>query len=169
MATLYEITEDLRALDELLVESGGDITEAEATVERWMNEIETDLVNKVDGYAALISEMKARAKARKEEADRLAKRARIDTDAAKFLSFKLKERLEAIGRGGKGDAIETNRFKVGIVGNGGKQPLDIHGDVPDDFMVVTKSPDNEAIRAALATGPLEFAILQERGTRLSIR
>ena len=78
--TLLDITEDLRALDALLEEFGGDISEpaAEAAVSQWVAELEANLGRKAEGYAALISELDARVEFRRSEARRLAERAKVD-------------------------------------------------------------------------------------------
>jgi len=168
---LFQITDDLAALDDLLAECGGDITNPDvaATVDAWLAELDQNLSGKVDNYAALITEIRNRAETRKAEAERLANRARIDENAADWLATVLKAALE--GRGVK--KLETDRYTVSIVGNGGKQPLLLaEADVPPDWMrTVTKvEPDRERIRASLEAGEaLPFATLGDRGRRLSIR
>lgn len=68
--------------------------------------------------------------------------------------------------------IKTDLHRFKIVGNGGKQPMDIdEGCVPEEYIkkVVVESPDKEKIRAALESGEvLPFASLGERGTHLKI-
>ena len=169
MRGLIEITDDLQALDDLLDETGGDITGCEDYVDRLMSELDTEMNMKVDNYAAFITTLKARAEVRKKEADRLAKRAKVDGESVKWLGLKLKHELER--RGIK--TLDTDRYKVGVVGNGGKQPLDIHGVPTGDYMKEIPAswvPDKDRIREDLESGKsLDFAVLQERGTRLSIR
>ena len=57
--TLYNIADDLRALEAILVEAGGDISspDALAAVEAWEAELETNLGSKIDNYCSLISEI----------------------------------------------------------------------------------------------------------------
>lgn len=167
---LFQITDDLAALDDLLAECGGDISDpgVAAAVETWMAELDQNLKGKVDNYVALITEMRHRASTRSSEAERLAERARIDEDAADWLAAKLRQALE--DRGLK--KIETERYAVSVVGNGGKQPLVLTGDVPADWQKTrtTVEPDRERIRASLEAGEtLPFATLGDRGRRLSIR
>jgi hypothetical protein len=63
-----------------------------------------------------------------------------------------------------------HRFK--IVGNGGKQPLDINEScVPEKYLKteVKQVPDKDKIRKALESGEcLTFAHLEDRGTHLKI-
>jgi hypothetical protein len=131
-----------------------------------MEELDQDLERKADNYAAFIVEVEKRAEVRRQEADRLLARSKADESQAAWLRAMLKSVFEQ--RGIK--KLETARFRLGVQGNGGKQPLDIFGLVPDEFMVAVPQVNREAIRAALEDGrQLEFARLMERGTRLAIR
>ena len=69
--------------------------------------------------------------------------------------------------------VETDRFRVSVATNGGKQPLIVQEDmVPDEYMktTTTRLPDKDAIRTLLEEGTeVEFAKLQERGRRLNIK
>lgn len=173
MPTLLDITEDMAALDALLAENGGDISDPAVmdAVDAWFAENESQLRAKAEGYAALIQEMRLLAKAGKEEAQRMADKARRREDAADFLAGRLKGVMKEKGLA----KIETPRFTISVVGNGGKQPLDIHVQTADlpDWAKRTQTivePDKDKIRAKLEAGEkLEFAVLQPRGDRLSIR
>ena len=167
---LFEITDDMQALDDLLAEVGGDVSDPKvaATVEAWFAELDHSLSAKVDNYAALISAMRARADVRRQEAERLARRAQIDEASADWLAARLLQAFEARGT----RKIETARYAVSVVGNGGKQPLLLDVEVPVEWnRTVTKvEPDREKIRLALEAGQaLPFARLGERGKRLAIK
>jgi hypothetical protein len=171
--TLYNIADDLRALESILLEAGGDISspEALAAVEAWEVELETNLGSKIDNYCALISEIEARSSARKAEADRLADLARVDENAAKAL----RERLKFVFESRSLPTMQTERFRVSLARNGGKAPLDIRVG-PDElpaWAVKRKTvveTDKDAIRARLEAGEsLPFANLMERGSRLVIK
>lgn len=168
--TLMDLTADMQALDDLLAEVGGDITDptASTAIEQWFNELDNGMQAKVDSYCALIAEYEARAKVRQEEAERLAGRARLDTDNARWLRQRM---LAALGLRGL-RKLETTHYTVSVVRNGGKQPLDLHGEVPADWCLTKTEvlPDRERIRAALEAGTaLPFATLSERGERLAIK
>lgn len=172
MPTIYEISEDMAALDALLAETGGEITpEAEAAFNAFEAELAANLHAKTDAYCALIAEIDARASARKAEAKRLADRAKTDERTADALRERLRFVWEQRGLG----KVETDRFTVSIAKNGGKAPLDIRCGVEDlpAWAVKTEtivSADKDAIRARLDAGEkLSFASLMERGTRISIR
>lgn len=170
--TLWDIDADMAALDDLVEENEGDITACESIVDAWFAENQGNLVAKVDGYAAFIGELNARAEARKEESDRLAHRARIDAALRDFLKGRLKDFFTARGM----KKLETKRYKLTVAGNGGKLPLLLDDTaknepekLPEPFRRVTYSPNVEAIRAELEAGkPLRFACLGERGTHLRI-
>jgi hypothetical protein len=66
--------------------------------------------------------------------------------------------------------IETPLFRISIQRNGGKTPIDIHGEVPQEWCRIRYDADKERIRVALEAGEsLPFAVLGERGERLVIR
>lgn len=172
MPTIYEISEDMAALDALLAETGGEITpEAEAAFNAFEAELAANLHAKTDAYCALIAEIDARAAARKAEAKRLADRAKTDERAADALRERLRFVWEQRGLG----KVETDRFTVSLAKNGGKAPLDIRCGVEDLPAWAVKietiaTVDRDAIRARLESGEaLGFASLMERGTRISIR
>jgi len=171
--SLLDITDDMRALDELLIELDGDISDPAVmeVVDMWFAELDKNLLQKVDGYATYITELQWRAKARKEEADRLAGRARIDANNADYLKQRLHEALVSRGM----TKLETARYKVTVCKNGGKQPLDIHEPeaVPQNLkrhIPERWEPDADLIRDAIAQG-LEVAgvTVEERGTHLRIK
>jgi hypothetical protein len=170
MSTLFEIGDDAAALDALLEEIGGDVSdpEAAAAIDEWLQETEGALETKLDGYAALIGERAAKAKARKEEAKRLTELARMDENMA----ARLKERLQFFFEEHGIEKKETSRFKIALAQNGGKLPLLIDDVSPDEIpdYYTKKELDRESIREALEGGmPLNFARLGERGMSLRIR
>ena len=61
-ATLYEISSDLSALEELLTEVGGELPDevAEAAIDAWLEETGTATKDKVDRYCGLIRELESR-------------------------------------------------------------------------------------------------------------
>ena len=170
MTTLTGITDDLLALDALLDEHGGDVSDpaVEAAVSAWMAELERSLADKADGYAAFIVELEARVRLRRDESQRLAARARVDERKCEYLRGRL---LDAMRRTNT-PVLNTSRYRLSIAKNGGVAPLVIVGDVPSEWMrtKVEVSPDRERIREALDAGTrLPFASYGERGERLVLR
>jgi len=171
--SLLDITHDMEALDSLMVEVEGDVTDPKVleAVTAWFAELDADLKGKVDNYAALITTLEARAQVRAAEADRLARRAKTDSASAQFLKDRLRGELEVRGI----PKVETDRYRVSVVANGGKLPL-VLGDereIPDAYwreVPAHKEIDRDAIRQALDAGrTVAGARYGERGRRLSIR
>lgn len=168
MSTLYEITDDLLALDALLDEVGGDITDerAAAAVDEWMADLQANLDRKIDGYCSLIQNIDALANAASAEAKRLADLARVRSNKVNGLKDRLKFALETL----RMKKVQTARFQVSVCGNGGLAPLDIHGPVPEHYIKHIPQVDNDSIRADLESGKsLDFAVLMNRGTHLRIK
>lgn len=171
MSTLYEIGQDLDALEGLLAEAGGDVSEADAeqAIDAWLAESEGALKEKLDSYGALIREFEERGKARKAEADRLNALASVDTNAAKRLKDRLRWFFEARGI----DKVESPRFRFTLANNGGKAPVDVllpAEALPEWCQRISVSADVEAIRAKLEAGEaLEFAALRERGKHVRVK
>ena len=171
MPTLYEITEDMRAIDDLLMEAEGDGSDPAVldAIEKWIAELDINLQDKVDGYASYISELLARAEARKAESDRLAALAKTGRNTATRLKDRLMWAMQERGL----KKVETPRFVVSVRENGGKLPLDVQvpgSELPPRFQQVTIDPDNDAIRNALDAGEeIDGCTLMERGQHLSVR
>lgn len=171
--TLLSIAEDLRALDDLLEEVGGDVSDprVEEAISKWESELSGDLTGKVNNYCHLIRELEASAEFRAGEAERLRKRAKADQSKADFLRGRLKLVLEQRGLG----KLETDHYRLSIQKNGGAVPLVLEAPamIPPQYMRVIPEqhvPDNEKLREALAAGQEVPGVrLGERGTRLSIR
>ena len=173
--TLYEIGEDVRALNEMLEELGGDISEPEieAAFDVWFAEVKTNQIAKVDAYCALIREFEAKSDARANEAARLLKLSHADSDAADRLKKRLKWFMDATEQA----KIETPRFKVAVQKNGGTIPLIVNpaweadpASAPEQFHKVRIDLDKEAIREAMRNDEaVEGCAIGERGTHLRIR
>ena len=168
--TLLQITDDMAALGDLLSDCGGDISspEVEAAITAWESELTDNLHDKLDAYAVLISEMEARAAVRKAEAKRIAERAKVDENSASAL----RERLRMVFQIKQLPTVETKRYKISLVNNGGKAPLLIEGEVPNEFTktVTVIEPDKDKIRQFIeGGGTTSFARIGDRGQRISIR
>ena len=170
MPTLYEIQDDLRALDDALADCGGEITEDNAELfAEWFRRVESDLSGKVECYIHLIRELDARSAAMAAEAEEFAAKARIEANKSKALKNRLLEFMD----GRRMDKIKTNHFTVSVSQNGSKLPLKITDESKVPKAYTYKPPakiDTEKIRLALMEGKkLAFATLGERGKHLRIR
>lgn len=170
--SLIDIADDARALDKLLDEADGDVTGMEQIIDDWKQELGDKFEEKVDAYAALITEKMLTYQARQREAERLTRLALTDKNRADWLKGMLKHVFAELGV----QKMDTDRYRLSVATNGGKQKLDIY--VPDaELPAIYKKevpasyiPDQEAIREALVAGKkIKGAVLQERGTSLRIR
>ena len=170
--TLLEISDELRALDDLLMEIDGDITDplVEAYVTELFDEYGDAFDHKVDNYARLIRENELRVAMAKEEAERLVMKRKSIENKNKWLKERLMFVLQERGMKSAGKL-----FTATVTNNGGLQPITMKTDdpmaVPIEF---TKQPprefDMQFIRESLATGSeLGFATLEDRGTHLRVK
>lgn len=168
--TLFSISDDLQHLNDLLDEVGDDSQQQEL-IAQWFETLGEERDRKLDGYAALISEMTARAEVRKAEGRRLMELAATDENRAKLL----KERLKSFFQLHDLKTINTDRYRLSLAKNGGKAPLILDDSIPvtqlpERFQKVSIDADTTAIREALDAGEsLEWARLGERGTSLRIK
>lgn len=192
--TLWEIGSDLEALEALLTEVGGDVSEeeAEAAIDAWLAETSEAEAQKLDRYGALIRSLEARAEIQEAESARLLERARVNRNAVSRLKDRLLMHLDRTGR----TKAEGYLYAFTVANNGGKLPL-----LTDDVDPMQVAPrfrraslvldaptdetldalreqcrrldvmlDGEAIRAALDAGEdVPFARYGERGRHLRIR
>lgn len=174
MKTLFEIGDELRALYELLDESGGEIAtpEEEAVIVAWFRDLERDEDRKITNYYGLVRQLETESAAAKEESERFAKKAKARENASKRLKELLKVHMEMTGR----KRIETTSGRVvAIQNNGGLAPLILADNLdastlPAEFLRVRIDPDADAIRQALEQGQaLEFAALGKLGTHIRFR
>lgn len=164
--SLFMIGEHFYALESLLMESEGEITEE---IDQWLNEYQAKEEDKIDAYCYLIQKFQEIAS----EAKRLADRSSSYNKKAKNLKERLKLYLESRGR----EKIESPRFTISVCRNGGQLPIRLHEDVtverlPEQFVQVHRDPDLNTLRDAIVSGDEEamrFAKILPRGTHLRIK
>ncbi len=163
--TLFSISDDLQHLNDLLDEVGDDAQQQEL-IAQWFETLGEERDRKLDGYAALISEMQTRADVRKAEARRMQELASTDENRARLLKDRLKWFFETHNI----TKVETSRYKLQLQRNGGKAPLILDESVPvtqlpEQFQKISVDADTAAIREVLERGEhLNFAHLGERST-----
>jgi len=146
--------------------------EASEAFDEWFGELSKNEAAKLDGYVGLIKTLEMEAAAAKAEAEQYTMKARSRENRAKWLKERVKGYLEATGR----TKVETaTKRTIAIQANGGAVPVMLMdsidpASIPDEFAVVRRTPNTEAIREYLAAGgQLPFASLGVRGTHLRIR
>lgn len=165
MNTLYELTNDYKSLLDLAGSMDTDEIETfNDTLEAVLGEIEV----KADGYAVVLAEIEGRINTVNREIGRLEAIESALSNTRRRMIDRLKTAMEDIGK----KEIKTDLHRFKIVGNGGKQPLDINEScVPEEYLKteVKQVPDKDKIRKALESGEcLTFAHLEDRGTHLKI-
>lgn len=168
--SLFSISDDLEKLNELLDECDQE-PEQQELINQWLELLGEERDKKLDSYAALITEMMARAEVRKAEAKRMMELAAIDENRAKLLKDRLKWFFETHNL----KTVETPRYRLSLAKNGGKQPLTLRAglapnEIEERFQKVSIDLDTTAIREALEAGEqLDFAALGDRGTSVRIK
>ena len=168
--SLFSISDDLEKLNELLDESTDD-TQQQELINNWLDQLGDERDHKLDGYAALITEMLARSEVRKAESKRMMDLATADDNRARLLKDRLKWFFSAHNL----KTVETARYKLSLAKNGGKAPLILDESIPvtqlpEQFQKVSIDPNTTAIRVALERGErLDFAQLGERGSSIRIK
>ena len=173
MTTLYNITADLIALEEMVVEAyeerGGLSSKEEAEIALTIEQIRSGSKEKLEDYAKVLLNMKASQEAIKFEANRLRKKAVVLENAQDKLKSAVKYYMETANL----RKIEAGAFTFTICKNGGKLPLLINclpEALPEKYQVKTISANNELIRADLIDDKtIDGAKLGERGTNIRVR
>jgi hypothetical protein len=169
MPTLFDICEDMQALDQLLIEADGDVSDPVVSdyIDRLFSDLDSQLQSKVENYCRLIVEVQARSEARRRESERILARAKVDKRMADGLKERLQNALDFL----RIKKVETARFRVSVAINGGMAPLVVHDHlVPESLMKMEAKPDKNRIRELLESGAeLDCAKLDDRGRHLSIR
>lgn len=175
MSTLFQIGEDLSALEQLLTANDGEITDDAAgeALEAWFDELGEARDQKIDNYCRLIATIANRAQARAEEVARLDNL--IETDQTAIARLKTALHSFMIEQGIT--KLETPLHKLTIAKNGGKPPLVIPeswredaANAPEQYHQTFVKLDTAAIRADLMAGEqIPGCHIAEPGNHLRIK
>ena len=164
MDTLYSLSAEYNALLELALSDDIDDEKAFAdTLEGLTGCIEA----KMDDYAVVMTHLSGRSDLIDKEINRLqAMKQTIDNHQKRMKAHLLRVMTDTLHE----TKIKTDLHTFTVCRNGGKQPMEITGEVPDNYKRIVYETDTEKIRAALESGEeLTFAHLNERGTHLMIK
>ena len=161
MGTLFDITEDFRALYELATDPECDEEVFNDTLEGLMGELEV----KSCGYANVMKQLDMEAKQAEEVSKMFADKAKVRKNHIKRMKEVLQIAMEVAGT----DQMAAGAFTIKLQKNGGLQPLVITGDVPQNMTKVIVEPDNEKIREFLKDNEVEWAHLEKRGKHIVIK
>lgn len=164
MANLYEITNDLVEFQEMC--SDPEVELDDQAIKDTLEGIIGEYDYKVECWVKVIKNLMAEQKAVKEEAARMANRAKSIDNNINRMKNALLTSMSMTGRKSAG-----NTLKASIAQNGGVLPLVVdEANVPEEYQKVEVKPNNEAIRDALEHGKeLSFARYGERGVHLNIK
>ena len=162
MSTLFELTNEFSELYSMLTDPEADLQCVNDTLDAVKGEIEI----KASGYVAVLQQMEME----QQKADELAKAFKAKADIRKNSIKRLKDAMKWAMLEMKTDKIDAGDFTIKLQKNGGKQPLQIIGEVPDNFKRIIYEDDTELIRKHLEDGEkLDFAYLEERGSHVVIK
>lgn len=145
---LYQFGGEFEALEELLIESFGELT---PEIEALMGDLNSDLDRKIDGYCGLIQNFSRTADAAKAEVKRLTELAKAREAAATRLKERLKFGLDALEIAKR----ETGTFSVRIQAN--PPSVSVAPDVdlaalPPSFVRTKLELDSAAVKEAAKRG-----------------
>lgn len=166
MASIYEVTGELLALMDMAEQEDMDPQALADTLEGLTGEFD----DKVESWVKCIKNLEGEAKAVKDEAKRLADRARTIENNTKRMKETVLACLKALGKTEAGVLLKAKVQK-----NGGVLPLVfLEGfeakDAPELLRTIEYKFDNDAIREALDGGKdLGFVHYGERGESLRIK
>ena len=175
--TIFDISEDLKALDDLLSDIGGEVTdeETEKAIDAWLAELGEERDRKLNNYAYLIRSIERSNEAVAEEIARLRDRKQAGENKVARLKERLKVYLEVNGI----DKIKTDLFTFAVQQSGGKPKVNLVAyyaenpvELPEGLRRVKFEADLEAIREKLEAGEewvSDFADLSKPGRHLRIR
>lgn len=162
MSNLYELANNYATVLDMLYDDEID----EQMILDTLEGIEGEIEYKADAYAKIIKELLGDAEKAKAEKQRLEARQKAFENRAKILKNNLQQIMTQIGK----TKFKTDLFSFNIQKNGGKQQLEIDGDVPEEYTKVVIENDVDKIRAELEAGKkLPFAHLKARGESLRIK
>lgn len=164
MASIYELTNQYKALEEMLM-----LSPCEEELQAALAQIEDSIEVKAENYAKVMMNLDADAKAIGEEANRLQARKKAIENNIKRMKEALKMAMQATGK----TNFKTELFSFNIQKNGGKAALKLTvptDELPEELKRVVVEPDNDKIREYIEeTGDLSFGYIEERGESLRIR
>lgn len=163
MESLYSLTNDFMALMEYADSTD---PEDEQVFLDTLDSVISTIDLKMDDYAVVMDHMEERENLIDKEINRLSAMKKAIKDNRKRMTDRLLESMKATDR----TKVTTDLHTFSVVKNGGKLPLVIDGNVPDNYQKIIMEPDKDLIREALDSGEkLDFAHYEERGERLRIK
>ena len=162
--TLYELRAEYMELLALLEDPETDPQVIADTMEGIQGEIDI----KCDSYVVVIKNLESQVEMIDAELIRLEKNKSALTNNIKRMKSAVLDTIQMTGS----RKMVTDHFKLSVVKNGGKQPMEVDEieKIPQDYLTMKPVANMEKIRQELEGGSqLDFARLKERGEHLGIR
>ncbi len=157
--SMYELKSKYAFLLECMYDEDMD----EQAVIDTLDGIEGEITEKAKSYAIIMNRVKNSVNNVDAEIKRLQAMKKVLSNRLDMMESRVIDAFETVGIKEAGDDIH----KIKLVGNGGKQPMEITDEVPDNYLKVVYEPDKDKIRKDLEQGiELPFAYLAERGKHL---
>jgi len=165
--TLFSLTADLIQLDELLTESGGELT---PEVEAALTLLDAQLEEKTDHVAWYLRTCEARIMGYRAAEIELAGKRTTEQNKIDRLKQYVRACMDARGT----RKLEGQVYTFAIQQNGGKPPVRLLVEdpqaFPDEAVRIVRSVDKEKVRELLAAGQLsDLAVVDLVGSHLRLR
>lgn len=168
MASLFNLSQEYMEVADLLSDPEYD----EDSVKEMLEVIKADIEVKADGYAKLVRYLESMLKALETEISFFNKKKDALKNNIKRLKDAMRDALILTGHDGK-DGLVAGSYKLKVEGNGGKRPLVITGEVPQEFTKVIVEVDTDRVRNFLESldedDVCAWAHFEDRGKHLAIR
>lgn len=168
MSSLREISGNYLELSNMLLDDETD----QKLIQAEMNTIELldyEFELKAENYAKILANLDDDIQNSKKEELRLSTRRKVLENRYKWLKDILYNSMKITGK----TDFSSGNYKFKICKNGGKLPIELLVDVddlPDDLVIITKKPNNDAIRLYIeTTGDVTYARFGKRGEHLKIK
>ena len=166
MATLYELTEDMRLIQDVIDLAGGELTEA---VEAALDAAALNKDNaeaKLEGYGKLLANLAADVEGYKAEEKRLAERRR----AVENLTNRLKDNVFEYMTAAKKSKIKAGTFTFAVQKSSPALAIESELEIPGDYYIEQDPKlDRKTLLAALKTGVEVPGCSIKQGSHLRIR
>ena len=162
--TLFELVDEMQELYDMATDPETDPEALDGSIESVMGAIEV----KACSYANLIKQLEMEQKQAEMVSQAFADKAKVRKNNIKRMKAAVLDTIQMTGS----RKMVTDHFKLSIVKNGGKQPMEVDEieKIPQDYLTMKPVANMEKIRQELeGGGQLDFARLKERGEHLGIR
>ena len=163
MGTIYDITDEFRALYDMGSDPECDEEVFQGTLEALVGELEV----KGSGYVSVIKQLEMEAKQADEVAKAFMEKKKVRENHIK----RMKETLLTAMEIAKVEKLDAGNFTIKVQKNGGVEPLviDRPEDVPDSMTKVIVEIDRDKIRDFLKENDCDWAHLGNRGKHIVIK